>query len=149
MNDEARLKEKLRAIEALFAGATTPGERDAADRARDRIRARMAEAQRNAPPVEVRFTVDPWSARLFIALSRRYGLEPYRYRGQRSTTVMLRAPEIFLRETFMPEFREMLRTLHAHLAEVTDRVIAEVLHGDTAEPKSLEPKQLPMPLDEE
>ena len=34
MNDEERLEQKLRAIEALFAGATTPGEREAADRAR-------------------------------------------------------------------------------------------------------------------
>jgi len=35
--DEARLIEKLKLIEALFAGATTPGERVAADAARLRI----------------------------------------------------------------------------------------------------------------
>lgn len=43
MQDEARLLEKLRAIEALFAGATTEGERTAADNARQRIRARIDE----------------------------------------------------------------------------------------------------------
>ncbi len=32
--DEIKLKEKLRLIEALFAGAKTAGEKDAADRAR-------------------------------------------------------------------------------------------------------------------
>ena len=38
MTDEQRLIEKLQRIEALFAGAATPGERDAAAQARDRIR---------------------------------------------------------------------------------------------------------------
>lgn len=36
-SDEARLLEKLRAIESLFAGASTPGERVAAAEARKRI----------------------------------------------------------------------------------------------------------------
>ena len=39
--DEARLLEKLRAIEALFAGATTDGERVAAAEARKRIQLRL------------------------------------------------------------------------------------------------------------
>jgi hypothetical protein len=34
ITDEVKLKEKLRLIEALFAGAKTAGEKDAADRAR-------------------------------------------------------------------------------------------------------------------
>ena len=44
-SDEQRLIEKLQRIEALFAGAATPGERDAAAQARDRIRARLTEQQ--------------------------------------------------------------------------------------------------------
>jgi hypothetical protein len=39
--DENNLKEKLRRIEALFAGAATPGERDAAGAARERILQRL------------------------------------------------------------------------------------------------------------
>src|SRR5262245_11313222 len=116
--------EKLRAIEALFAGATTEGERDAADRARQRIMARIAEAQVAEPEVEYRITVDPWSARLLTALARRYGLKPYRYRGQRRTSLMVKAPERFLKTTLFPEFDEMDKTLRAHLSEVTDRVVA-------------------------
>jgi hypothetical protein len=49
MTDESRLVERLCAIEALFAGATTDGERDAADRARQRIVARLAELPRTHP----------------------------------------------------------------------------------------------------
>ncbi len=46
MQDTA-LREKLRKIEALFAGAATPGERDAAEAAMLRVRARLAEIQRS------------------------------------------------------------------------------------------------------
>jgi hypothetical protein len=50
--DEAALIEKLRRIEALHAGATTPGERDAAANARQRILARLAELAAADPSVE-------------------------------------------------------------------------------------------------
>jgi hypothetical protein len=50
--DEAKLLEKLRLIEALYAGAATEGEQDAAGRARHRILARLEEWARDDPPVE-------------------------------------------------------------------------------------------------
>lgn len=43
--NESDLFEKLRKIESLFAGATTPGERDAARAARERVAARMEKMQ--------------------------------------------------------------------------------------------------------
>ena len=48
----ARLLEKLRAIEALFAGATTDGERVAAAEARKRIQLRLKVIEEADPPVE-------------------------------------------------------------------------------------------------
>ncbi len=39
--------------------------------------------------VEWQFSLDPWSYRLLVALSRRYGLEPYRYRRQRHSTLII------------------------------------------------------------
>jgi hypothetical protein len=143
MHDEERLKEKLRAIEALFAGATTEGEREAADRARQRIMARLVERQ-GEQQVEWQFSLNPWTRRLFVALARRYGLSPYRYRRQRHTTLVVRASERFLRETFLPEYDAMEKTLHEHLTEVTDRVVSEVLNADTSEPAVVdaEPRQL-------
>ena len=77
MQDTA-LREKLRKIEALFAGAATPGERDAAEAAMLRVRARVAEIGRSEQPVEIQFSIqDQWAQRLFVALCRRYGLRPY------------------------------------------------------------------------
>jgi hypothetical protein len=143
MDDEGRLREKLQAIEALFAGATTEGERDAADRARRRIAARIAEVQ-GEQLVEWQFSLDPWSYRLLMALARRYGLGPYRYRRQRRMTLMIKAPDRFMTETFLPEYRQMKDLLHQHLTVVTERVVAEALNSDKSEPTTVdsEPRQL-------
>jgi hypothetical protein len=131
MDIQARLSEKLRGIEALFAGATTDGERVSAEAAAKQVKAKLEEAAKLAPPIEVRFTFnDPWSRKLFLALARRYGLKPYRQRGQRYTTVMIRAPESFIEKTLWPEVQELDKTLVEHLSTVADRIIAEVVNTD-------------------
>lgn len=134
MMDEAKLVEKLRRIEALFAGATTAGERIAAAEARSRIQIRLKEIEQADPPVEFRFGLaDVWSRKVLLALLRRYGLEPYRYRGQRHTTVMVRVSKRFVDETLWPEYRQIQDTLRKYLDEVTERVTAEVIHKDSSE----------------
>jgi hypothetical protein len=132
--DEALLRDKLRKIEALFAGAGTAGERLAAEAALERVRARLSELQRSDPPIEMQFSVhDPWSRRLFLALCRRYGLQPYRLYRQRLTTVMLRAPKGFVDQVLWPEFEQLNAALTQYLNEVTTRIIREEVHGDTSE----------------
>lgn len=140
---EAQLREKLRKIETLFAEAGTAGERVAAEAALQRVRARLAELERVDPPVEVQFSMpDQWSRRLFVALCRRYGLKPYRYRRQRLTTVVLRAPRGFVDEVLWPEFGELNKALASYLNEVTLRVIREEIHADASEAAEL-PQALP------
>lgn len=51
----AGLQEKLHKIEALFTGAGTPGKRDAAEAALERLRARLAEQQTSETAVEIQF----------------------------------------------------------------------------------------------
>lgn len=134
VTDETRLFEKLARIEALFSGATTPGERDAAAAARQRILERLHSAERSDPPVEFRFSLaDEWARRLFLALLRRYELKPYRYPGQRRTTVMVKVPKGFVHETLWPEYEQLSATLQSHLDEITNRVIAQVIHQDVSE----------------
>ena len=133
MNEE-NLIEKLLLIEALHAGSKFPGERIAAENARERIRERLRKAQNNDKPVEYQFSLsDPWSRKLFSALARRYELKPFRYRGQRRTTLMLKVPKSFVDETLWPEFQELSRTLRAYLDEITEKVIRESIHGDSSE----------------
>lgn len=143
MLDEQKLIEKLQRIEALFAGAATPGERDAAAHARERIRARLSAQQNADPPIEYSFNLrDRWSHKLMIALMRRYQIRPYRYPGQRHTTVMARLPKSFVDETLWPEFEELNRTLASFLSEVTDRVIAHGIESNMAE-VDVAPERLP------
>jgi hypothetical protein len=129
--DESRLLEKLEKIEALFAGATTDGERVAAGEARRRILHRLAEVRVLDPAIEYKFSLgDTWSRRVFLALCRRYELAPYRRRGQRHTTVMLRVPARFVDETLWPEYVQLSETLRSYLEEVTQRVVDQVLQAD-------------------
>jgi len=134
MTNEAELRDRLRKIEALFAGAGTAGERMAADAARTRVQARLAELERRDTPIEMQFSMpDQWSRRLFVALCRRYGLKPYRYRRQRLTTVVLRVPRGFIDQVLWPEFTELNRALRIFLDEVTERVIREEIYADASE----------------
>jgi len=145
MSGDARLREKLRKIEALFAGAGTEGERLAAEAALARLRARLEEIGRSEKPTEFQFSVpDTWSRNLFLALCRRYGISPYRYPRQRRTTVVLRAPRRFVEDVLWPEFRELDTELRNYLQEVTQRMIREEVFADTSEaPEVAEPPALP------
>ncbi len=139
MSDDAHLRETLERIESLFLGAATPGEREAAAGARDRVRARLKELGESSPAVEHQFTgLDAWSRKLLVALLRRYGISPYRYYRQRRTTVMARVPQQFLDETLWPEFLELDRKLCSYLSEVTDRLVAEAVHDDESEPEVMQ-----------
>ena len=134
MSDEQRLIEKLRKIEALFERTASRGERTAAGEAAGRLRERLQET-RNEELLEFKFSLpDAWAKALFIALLRRNGLEPYRYSGQRRTTVMTRAPKHLINQEIWPEFEELHKTLHSYLSDVTKRVIATAIHGDVSEP---------------
>ncbi|NVO15012.1 MAG: hypothetical protein HXX10_13330 [Rhodoplanes sp.] len=145
MSTESQLRDKLRKIEALFAGAGTPGEKLAAEAALLRMRARLADVERSDPPIEMKFSVaDTWSVQLFLALVRRYGLRPYRYPRQRRNTVMLRVPKGFVDQVLWPEFTELDTALRAYLHEVTLRVIREEIHADTSDaPEVSAPAALP------
>jgi hypothetical protein len=134
MLDEQRLLEKLRRVEALFAGAYAQGEKDAAANAIERIRERLAKLQTEDKPVEFRFTMqDMWSRKLLVALLRRYGITPYRFHGQRYTTVMAQVPKSFVNQTLWPEFEQLSEVLRNYLDEVTERLISQSIHSDASE----------------
>jgi hypothetical protein len=134
MTTEAELKEKLRKIEALFAGASTTGERHAAQAARERIQAKLEELESQEKPVEMRFSLgDGWNLKLFLALCRRYGLKPYRKHGQRRTSVMLSVVPGFVDDILWPEFTQLADALREYLDEATERIIREEVFKDTGD----------------
>ena len=142
MSSDALLREKLQKIEALFAGAGTPGEKLAAEAALERVRAHLADISKSDTIVETQFSLgDQWSRKLFLALCRRYGLKPYRLHRQRHTTVMLKAPQAFINEVLWPEFRALDDALRHYLDEVTLRIIREEVHKDTSEAAEMAPQK--------
>jgi hypothetical protein len=144
---EQQLVDKLRRIEALHARPGSEGERQAAERARERIQARLKQLEAEEAPIEYRFSLaDQWSRHLFVALLRRYGIRPYRYRGQRRTTVMALLNRSFVNDTLWPEYMELQSTLSAYFDALTDRVIEQALEvkaGEAEEQNQAAPQLAP------
>lgn len=137
MTTEQELKDKLRKIEALFAGAATHGEQMAAMAARDRIREKLKGLEAQERPEEMTFTLpDGWHVRLFLALCRRYGLKPYRRHRQRRTTVMVDVVASFVDDLLWPEYTQLAEALRDYLDEATERIIREEVFKDQADPEN-------------
>lgn len=144
MDSEQRLRDRLRKIEALYAGAATAGERAAAGAAAERLRKQFEAASQSEPAEEFKFSIpDLWSRQLFIALCRRYGMRPFRYRRMHRQSVMIRAPASFVNGILWPEFEELSNALMLHLAEITETIIREEVHETTQDADEIEePRQL-------
>ncbi len=113
MSAEEQLRAKLRQISKRF-------EKPAADAAEQ--------------PVEYQVTLpERWERRLFVALCRRHGLEPYRYRRQKSASVVVRLPRSFLDNTLWPEYELLRQALDDYVAQTTERIIAEEVSSDVGE----------------
>jgi hypothetical protein len=93
---------------------------------------------------EVKFSItDIWSRQLFIALCRRYGVNPFRYRRMHRQTVVVKAPRSFVEQVLWPEFQELSAALSAYLAEITEKLIREEVHGETGDAEERdEPRRL-------
>lgn len=133
--DDRQIRDKLAKIKALFTGATTTGERQAAQAAIDRLRQRLGpEPVRSEPAVEFRFSLaNAWSLRLFLALCRSLDLRPYRYPRMRRTSVCVRVTRTQLDQELWPEFKEMNAVLTQYLSELADRVIADCINPDASD----------------
>ena len=144
MTPEQLLRKKLRKIEALFAGGATEGERVAAGAAVKRIRERLGQAADKEKEIEVKFSIsDTWSRQLFVALCRRYGLRPFRYRRMHQQSIIVRAPKSFVEQVLWPEFEELSAALTAYLSEITEKIIREEVHGETGEADEVdEPRRI-------
>jgi hypothetical protein len=130
----SKLLDTLLKIEALYAGATTAGEKSAAGAAAERIKQKINEYIDNDPPREIKCSFsNMWSKRLFCALAKRYGLQPYRYYRQRYTTVMIHVSKKFLDDVLWKEFVELDNVLEKYIDEITTKIIAESVFEGSAD----------------
>ncbi len=136
MSDDQQIREKLAKIKALFDGATSHGERQAAQAAIDRLQQRIdgIPAPVADPPVEFRFSLtNPWSMRLFLALARSKGLRPYRHPRMRRTSVCLMIGRTAVNTGLWPEYLEMNKVLTEYLGELADHIIADCINPDRSD----------------
>jgi hypothetical protein len=138
MPDDTQIREKLAKIKALFAGATTHGERQAAQAAIDRLQQRIDVVSpllaAGDPPEEFRFSLNnPWSLRLFLALCRSMGHKPYRYPRMRHTSVCVRIGKKAMDRELWPEYLAMDKVLTEYLGELADHIIADCINSDRSD----------------
>lgn len=138
MPDDTQIRERLAKIKALFAGATTPGERVAAQAAMDRLQQRIdgipPPAPVDDPPIEFRFSLhDPWSQRLFIALCRSKGYKPYRHPRMRRTSICVRIGRRAVDAGLWDEFQAMSKVLAEYLDQLADHIIADCINPDRSD----------------
>lgn len=133
------LLDKIKKIEALIAGATSEGEKQAALSAKDRIMGKYPslDAQQNAVEYALH-SPDRWHKDLIMALCRKYGLRPYRYYREKYTTVMVRVNKDFLNNVLWKEYLEYSRMLEALVDDVAGGLIdkihqreeEDIIHGE-------------------
>ena len=132
MFTETELQEKLRKIQAIYSQATTPGEREAAAAARERLCGSKSLPAEKAVAMKCHLQ-DPWMTSLFLALARKHGLKPYRRWGQHRNTVMVDVQDSVLKKDLWPEYIALKEELTAYLREATERIIREAVHHDTSD----------------
>jgi hypothetical protein len=129
--DEQGFLDELRQIEAKLENLDSDKISPEVRMIYERLKLRSSLPETDDAPVEIKFSFpNVWSRRLFLALAERYGLRPYRYRGQRRTTVVLKVSQSFVDGTLWPEFERVDKVLVRHLSEVTDLFIEHVLSDD-------------------
>ena len=138
MTNDQQIREKLTKIKALFAGATTHGERQAAQAAIDRLQQRIDDiplpVPEADPPIEFRFSLkNPWSLRLFLALCRSKGYLPYRYPRMRRTSVYINIGRLAANNDLWPEYLAMNQVLTEYLGELADHLIADCINPDRSD----------------
>ncbi len=144
----ADLRERLKKIEALVEGAGTPAERDAAEAALARVRAKLDTSEPPDEPIEQRFEiVDDWSRHLFVALCRRNGLQPYRRANEDRGVVTVRAPRNFLEGTLWRQYVSLDAELRSYLNEVSLRIIRDEVHADASDAHEIQEALPPPPLE--
>ena len=141
MGQQDDIRAKLEKLEALFARGATEGERAAAGAALDRLNSRL-DTGGQEEKVEFQYSLpDAWAVKIFVALCRKHGVQPYRYPRQRRTTVMVNVQKSVFEQTVMAEFKTLHAELVAYFKDTVDHLIADVMKSD-GEDENLERPQI-------
>jgi hypothetical protein len=107
-----RLREEEERVATGWVGRR--GQEDAADALRELL-AQQRQGGHAKLVVKVR-QEDPYLRAFFVTLCRRYGLQPFREPRQHRTSMMLEAPEPFLRDVFWPLYQACTEVVQGALS---------------------------------
>jgi hypothetical protein len=125
--------DKLSKIEALINRASSDGERQAAQLAKERILDKIISDQVNKP-IEYRVSFNsPWEKRLFLALCHKHSFHTYRYQRQKHTTACVRVSKPMMDEVLWPEYLRYSKMLRELVEEITQDLINKIHKVDEEE----------------
>lgn len=67
---------------------------------------------------------------LFVAVCRKHGIRPYRYRRQRRTSVVVSARKREFNRVVWPEYSRLQTELESYFEDVTDHLVSRVMGSD-------------------
>ena len=126
------LLDKIRKIEALIEGAKTEGEKNAAISAKNRLDKKRLKEHQSEKKEYALYTQDNWHKKLLLAICRKYGIRPYRYKRQKYTRRLVNIDENFLNNVLWKEYLEYSKHLEMLVEEITNDIIRKI-HKDEEE----------------
>lgn len=127
------LLDKLQKIQALIDRASFEGEREAAETAKKRLHERLHK-QINERPIEHRITShSQWEKKLFTAVCKKNGFNPYRYARQKYTTTMVRVSKSIMDEVLWPQYTKYTLLLREMVDEIALDLIDKIYTNDKEE----------------
>jgi hypothetical protein len=123
------LIDKLQKIQALIDRASSEGERQAAEFAKQRLQGRIKDN-----PTEFKIINNSeWETTLFKAICKKHGFSPYRYPRQKYTTTMVRVSKSVLDDVLWPEYQKYIALLQEMFDEISNDLIHKIYAGDKEE----------------
>lgn len=124
---------KLQKIQALIDRASSEGERQAAELAKQRLQERFHEDM-NARPIEFKVTSNSeWEKKLFSAVCKKNGFAPYRYARQKYTTSMVRVSRPIMEGILWPQYEKYTELLREMFDAIALDLIGKIYKDDKEE----------------
>lgn len=128
---------KAEKIEALIEQASFKEEREETLLAKTRILSSLDE--KDIILKDEKFTIctvtidNPWKKLLFVTLCRKYGLSPYRYKRQRSTTTNVEVSKEVMKKKLWPEYQKFVKILDNLVEDIIEDLLKQIWQGEDVE----------------
>lgn len=121
--------DKIQKIQALIDSTSSDGERLAAELAKQRLQQKIDDR-----PIEYKVTShSAWEKKIFLAICKKNGLNPYRYSKQKYTTTMVRVSKSIMDEVLWPQYNKYTDLLGELVEGISSEIIENIYAGDKEE----------------